>query len=175
VAPGAKLPENGALLLGERARMLGLKRRGAVSANGSCRLLEAANGRVALNLPRDEDWELVPALLGELLLGEAGLGKAGDWTDLARIAATLSVDALLEQGRLLGLAIALDEAVPAPPEPFSIARLGAPRFCGGGAAGGGFFRALDWTVGGIAAGCCWGASSMAKVQASDVTAPLEAP
>ncbi len=127
VAPGAELPENGTLLLGERARMLGLTRRGAISANGSCRLLETANGRVALNLPRDEDWELVPALLGEAVL----LGKAGNWTDLARIAATLPVDALLEQGRLLGLAIALDHAVPAPPQPFSIARLGAPRFSEG--------------------------------------------
>jgi crotonobetainyl-CoA:carnitine CoA-transferase CaiB-like acyl-CoA transferase len=121
VAPGAKLPENGALLLGERARMLGLTRRGVVSANGSCRLVETANGRVALNLPRNEDWELVPALLGEL-------GQAGDWAGLARIAATLPAAALLEQGRLLGLAIALDEAVAAPLEPFSIARLGVSRF-----------------------------------------------
>jgi crotonobetainyl-CoA:carnitine CoA-transferase CaiB-like acyl-CoA transferase len=118
IVPQAALPENGAVLLGERARLLGLTRRGAVSANGSCRLLEVRDGRIALNLPREEDWELVPALLGE---------PAGDWAALARIAATRTQAALLEQGRLLGLAIALDEAPPPPILPFNIEVLGAPR------------------------------------------------
>jgi hypothetical protein len=117
VAPQAMLPQNGALLLGERARLLGLKRQGAVSANGSCRLLDTADGRVALNLPRAEDWELVPALLGE---------PAADWVELARIAATLPAQALLAQGRLLGLAIAPDEQVPLPPAAFRIEQLGVP-------------------------------------------------
>jgi crotonobetainyl-CoA:carnitine CoA-transferase CaiB-like acyl-CoA transferase len=122
IAPDARLPENGALLLGERARFLLLTRRGAVSANGSCRLLEVRDGRIALNLPREEDWELVPALLGE---------PAGDWAALARIAATRPQAALLEQGRLLGLAIAPDQALPSPSAPFSMAPLGEAR-CGGG-------------------------------------------
>lgn len=118
VAPGADLPENGALLLGERARILGLTRQGAVSANGSCRLLDAADGRIALNLPRVEDWELVPALLGE---------AAADWAALARIVAVRPSGELLEQGRLLGLAVALDEAVAAPLAPFRMAQLGVPK------------------------------------------------
>jgi crotonobetainyl-CoA:carnitine CoA-transferase CaiB-like acyl-CoA transferase len=118
VAPGAKLPENGALLLGERARLLGLRRQGAVSANGSCRLLATSDGRIALNLPRAEDWELVPALLGE---------PAADWPGVARLAATQPSAALLAQGRLLGLAIAPDEVAALPPAPFSMAKLGAPR------------------------------------------------
>jgi crotonobetainyl-CoA:carnitine CoA-transferase CaiB-like acyl-CoA transferase len=116
VAPGASLPENAALLLGERARILGLGRQGAISANGSCRLLDAADGRIALNLPRAEYWELVPALLGE---------AAADWPALARIVAMLPAAKLLEQGRLLGLAIALDRQVPAPVAPFSMEQLGA--------------------------------------------------
>lgn len=118
LAPGASLPENGALLLGERARMLGLARQGAVSANGSCHLLSTADGRLALNLPRKEDWELVPALLGE---------PAADWAVLKRIAATHPAAALLEQGRLLGLAIAPDQAVPPPPAPFRMECLAAPK------------------------------------------------
>lgn len=122
VAPGASLPENGAVLLGERARILGLRRQGAVSANGSCHLLDAAGGRIALNLPRAEDWELVPALLGE---------EAADWPSLARIAATRPAAELLQQGRLLGLAIALDGPVPAPVAPFGIQQLGASRPRGG--------------------------------------------
>ena len=118
IAPGADLPENGALLLGERARMLGLTRRGAVSANGSCHLLEAADGRIALNLPRPEDWECVPALLGE---------EAADWAALARVVAQHPVAALLEQGRLLGLAIAQDQPAPPQATPFRLARLAPPR------------------------------------------------
>ena len=118
IAPEAALPENGALLLGERARMLGFMRHGAVSANGSCHLLEAADGRIALNLPRPEDWECVPALLGE---------EAADWAALARIVARRSVAALLEQGRLLGLAIVPDAPVAQPAVPFGLARLAPPR------------------------------------------------
>jgi len=122
VAPGAALPENGAVLLGERARLLGLVRQGAVSANGSCHLLATRDGGIALNLPRAEDWELVEALLGE---------TAVDWPALARIAATRPAGDLLAQGRLLGLAIAPDLATSPPLAPFSVARLGEPRLRAG--------------------------------------------
>lgn len=118
VAPGAVLPASGAALLGERARLLGLRRQGAVSANGSCRLLAALDGRLALNLSRPEDWESVPALLGE---------EAADWAALARIVAMRPVAELLEQGRLLGLAIAPDAAMEPPDAPFGVSQLGAPR------------------------------------------------
>lgn len=122
IAPGAQLPENGALLLGERARILRLTRQGAVSANGSCHLLETADGGIALNLARPDDWELLPALFGM---------AAADWPAVARLAATHPAATLLEQGRLLGLAIAADEALLPPPAPFSIAQFGAPRPCQG--------------------------------------------
>ena len=118
IAPDAVLPENGALLLGERARMLGFSRRGRVSANNSCHLLDSCDGRIVLNLPRVDDWELVPAWLGE---------PASDWTALARITASQPRAALLEQGRLLGLAIAPDQALDPPAAPFVIEQLAAPR------------------------------------------------
>jgi crotonobetainyl-CoA:carnitine CoA-transferase CaiB-like acyl-CoA transferase len=118
IAPGAVLPENGALLLGERARILALVRRGAVSANGSCHLLDTADGRIALNLPRVDDWELLPALLDE---------AAADWAALARAVAARPGAKMLEQGRLLGLAIALDQVAAAPCAPFTMEQLGAPK------------------------------------------------
>lgn len=108
LAPDAALPANGALLLGERARLLGLRRGGRVSANGSCRLLATRSGTVALNLPRPEDWELLPALFG---------GPAEDWSTVARLAAWQERDALIAQGRLLGLAIAADRPTK-PAQPF---------------------------------------------------------
>ncbi len=50
-------------LLGERAATLGLQRLGAMSAGGACRLLDCADGQLALNLPREDDWQLLPAWL----------------------------------------------------------------------------------------------------------------
>ncbi len=117
LSPQALLPENGALLLGERARALGLVRGGRVSANGGCRLLDTADGRIALNLPRADDWALLPALLGAPVL---------DWTALARLVARRPGAALLAQGRLLGLAIAPDQVPPPPPAPFIVEQHAAP-------------------------------------------------
>ncbi len=116
IAPGV-FPNSGALLLGERARLLGLTRKGAISPNGSCRLLETRLGRIALNLPRIEDWELIPALIGE---------PATDWPTLEHIAAKHSATELLAQGRLLGLAIAPDQPMASKP-PFRITRFVNPQ------------------------------------------------
>lgn len=116
IAPGAQLPVSGAALLGERARLLGLGRHGAISANRACRLIAAADGWFALNLPRAEDRELLPALLGE---------PAADWADVDRLAERQDCAALVAQGRLLGLAIA--RAQEAEPVPFTVRRFAAPR------------------------------------------------
>ncbi len=118
LAPGRKFPANGALLLGERARLLGLRRQGGVSPNGSCHLMRTRNGGIALNLPRCEDWELMPALFG---------AAAKNWDAVAGLAAAQDRAALLEQGRLLGLSIAPDEGVRPAPPPFTIERLAPPR------------------------------------------------
>lgn len=114
LVPDTFLPESGALLLGERARLRGLRRQGAVSANGSCRLLAARGGGIALNLPRPDDWEQLPALLGE---------PAEDWAQVTRAVARQERDALLAQGQLLGLAIAADAPARSVP-PFAMEAFG---------------------------------------------------
>jgi hypothetical protein len=103
------LPLNGALLLGERARLLGLRRAGRISPNGSCQLLDAADGRMALSLPRADDW----GLLGALFEGE----EISDWTSVAAAVRDRSARQIVTRGIELGLAIALDQA------PVAVARV----------------------------------------------------
>ena len=83
-------------LLGRR----GLEPQGAVSANGTCRLLPAKDGWVALSLNRPDDWELLPALF------RTDMG-VGDWDAVASgISATLGTD-LEVAATELGLALAV--------------------------------------------------------------------
>ena len=64
-------------LLGERAALAGLRRRGAVSCGGAARLLRCADGWLAVNLPRPDDVELLPAWLAGLPFDPAVLGAPG--------------------------------------------------------------------------------------------------
>jgi crotonobetainyl-CoA:carnitine CoA-transferase CaiB-like acyl-CoA transferase len=86
------------LVLG-RAALRGLRRAGRRSANGSCRLVAAADGWVAINLARPEDFELLPALFEQPLDGDLdrALGEALSRRRSAEV---------VERGRLLGLAVA---------------------------------------------------------------------
>jgi hypothetical protein len=84
--------------LAGRAQILGLGRRGRISPNGSCRLLQATDGWVALNLPRIDDVDLVPALIGRDSLDR--------WSDAASAASESSADDFVARARLLGLAAA---------------------------------------------------------------------
>jgi len=95
---GTRLPFDGAKLLGERAAIAGLPRQGAVSPGGSCRLIACADGWLALNLARDEDWALLPAWLEDEI--------APDWSALETALRRHETAALVEHGRLLGLALA---------------------------------------------------------------------
>lgn len=70
-----------------------------VSANGSCRLLRAGDGWVALNLPRAEDLALVPALLGREPQDEL-------WAAIESLAARSRARSFVARARLLGLAAA---------------------------------------------------------------------
>ncbi|HQR02913.1 MAG: CoA transferase [Proteobacteria bacterium] len=88
---------SGAGLLTERAALYGHTRQGATSPGGSCHLLEARDGVLALNLARDEDRDLLPAWL------EIG---ATDWSSIAAAIASRPLDDLIGRGRLLGLALA---------------------------------------------------------------------
>jgi hypothetical protein len=101
---------DGPALLGERAAILGLTRSGAISPGGSCRLLEAADGWIAVSLARADDLRSIPAWLGE---GEA----AEPWELVASRVAVRSADEIVARARLLGLAaaVAVDPAPAAPP------------------------------------------------------------
>jgi hypothetical protein len=83
-------------LLGERAAIGGFRRNGAISAGGSCRLLRTVDGWLAINLTRQEDWDMVPAWLGH--------PTNADWNAISpKVALRLTAD-LIDQGRALGLA-----------------------------------------------------------------------
>ena len=103
-ADDGALPTGGELL-SERAALAGLTRRGRVSPGGSCRLLDCADGRVALSLARAEDWTAVPAWLAENWRGAA---RPEDWGAIAAAVVSCNVDPVLDRGRLLSLAVAAD-------------------------------------------------------------------
>jgi hypothetical protein len=110
-------------VLTERARLLGLSEPGAVSANGSCRMVRARNGWLAVNLPRESDVEAVPAWIG----GEL---DAEPWSGIAGAAREADADGLVEDAQRLGLPVARVGAVAAatwrPPE-IRMAAGGPPR------------------------------------------------
>ncbi|GFP50880.1 CoA transferase [Mycobacterium kansasii] len=115
-----------ATLLTGRAGLLGLTRRGRVSAGGATRLLAAADGWLAITLSRPDDVAAVPALLQADRLPE------DPWPAIRRWAATSCVSTIIERTRLLDIpAAALGEATAAPPR---IRRLG-PRGAVRGPAG----------------------------------------
>jgi crotonobetainyl-CoA:carnitine CoA-transferase CaiB-like acyl-CoA transferase len=112
---------DGPALLGEHAACFGLVRRGDVSPGGSCRLVRAANGWLAVNLARPDDARAVPAWL------EAE--PAPDvWALVRERVRRRDAALLVERASWLGLPVA--EAGPPPPgEPAwcRVERIGAPR------------------------------------------------
>lgn len=106
-------------LLGERAACAGLVRNGAISAGGACRLLAVRDGTLALNLPREDDWRLLPAWLETEVAG---------WEGIAAAIAGRELGPLLERARLLGLAAAPLAGAPSRAAPWYRCEVrGAPR------------------------------------------------
>lgn len=93
---GSPVEPDWADLVTARAGVLGLQRRGRVSANGTCRLLRGPDGFMALNLPRPEDRAAVDAVVE---------GCAGDdpWEAVQGALAGSSVAEIVERARLLGV------------------------------------------------------------------------
>ena len=91
-------------LLGERAALMGLWRRGATSCGGSCRLLRAAHGFMAVSLARDDDMELVPAWLE---LDTAPASTPAVWSVVAARVADGDPRTLAARAQLMGLPVAL--------------------------------------------------------------------
>ena len=104
-------------LLGERAALLGLRRRGRISAGGSCRLLRVGNGTIAVNLARDEDWASIPAWLQEEGLHDLDASEAA-WEAVAETARMREPEALVDRGRLLGIPLAVSAPPPANATPW---------------------------------------------------------
>jgi hypothetical protein len=96
---GAPTGLDGAGLLGERAALLGLCRRGDVSAGGGTRLLEATDGWVALTLSRPDDLDVVPALVGHAV-------RTDEWDAVGSWARRVSRVEFVARAALLGLPVA---------------------------------------------------------------------
>jgi hypothetical protein len=93
---------DGATLLCERAMRAGLTIPGRTSAGGGCRLFDARDDTVALNLARMADREMLPALF------ETDELDSNDDTAIAAEIARSEAGALVALGRSMGLAIAAE-------------------------------------------------------------------
>ena len=94
------LPKNGAVLLGERARLRRTVRKGRQCAGGYGRLMDTLDGRIALNLVRADDWDLVPAWLEDYIT---------DWDGITAKVTGLPSDYLVERAAEIGLAVSKEE------------------------------------------------------------------
>ncbi|HZQ57099.1 MAG TPA: CoA transferase [Acidimicrobiales bacterium] len=102
--------DDAAVLLGERAAIFGFTRRGRVSCGGGARLLPAADGWVAVALPRPVDRSALPAWLG--------IDPPGDpWPAVALAVAGTERAALVEGARLLEVPCTALGEHPAAPTP----------------------------------------------------------
>lgn len=88
-------------LLGERAAIAGLGRRGQISCGGGTRLLPAGDGWVAVSLPRPDDVDLVPAWLG------VAVDVEDPWPAVVAAARREPARPLIERGASLGLPVAV--------------------------------------------------------------------
>jgi hypothetical protein len=95
-ALGAPLGVDAMSLLTERAGIWSYTRNGRVSCGGATRLLETADGWIALSLTRPDDEDLVPAWIG----------CEPAWPAIETAALRHASAELVHQGRLLGLPIA---------------------------------------------------------------------
>ncbi|CAO5259849.1 CoA transferase [Frankia sp. AgKG'84/4] len=105
---GCRVDLDVARLLGGRAALMGLRRAGVSSANGSCRLLRAADTWIAVSLARPHDVDALDALLGALG-DQAGPAMARPrladtaWTDLARGVSGAAASDVIQIARLLAM------------------------------------------------------------------------
>ena len=97
---GRTVVVDGPALMGERAALTGMSRNGDTSVGGSARFVQAADGWIVLNLPRPEDVESLPALVGQSL-------SADDWPMIADGIASLSSAEVVETATLLGIPAAV--------------------------------------------------------------------
>ena len=114
LAPRASLPNSGAQLMGERSRLSKTLRQCRKSAGGYGRLLDTVDGRIALNLVRDDDWDLIPAWLEDDIT---------DWEGITDHVKTRETDSLVLRATEIGLAVSKDDLPPIPATWYSAAHL----------------------------------------------------
>jgi crotonobetainyl-CoA:carnitine CoA-transferase CaiB-like acyl-CoA transferase len=98
---GGDLEVDGASLLGERAAIAGLGRRGLSSCGGASRLLPAADGWVVVSLTRTSDFETLPAWLGRPW--RSGPGGGDPWAAVAGYVALHRGADVVDSAQLLGI------------------------------------------------------------------------
>lgn len=106
-----------ALGVSDRTEHLPLAPPGVVSPNGACRMVEAADGWIAVNLARDEDRDLIPAWL------RGDIGEDA-WRQIVRLAPERTRTSLVADATLLGLPVAAVGEVAADQMDSSSATLG---------------------------------------------------
>ena len=89
-------------LMAERSLLLELAFKQGISAGGSCHLLSTLERPIAINLPRESDWELIPAWLE---CNDDALRQPGNWDALEAHLGSRG-PGLVARGRELGLAVA---------------------------------------------------------------------
>ncbi|MDX2273995.1 MAG: CoA transferase [Hyphomonadaceae bacterium] len=94
----------------DRSDSIALESPGEWSPNRSCRMIEARDGWIAANLPREDDLQSVPALLEREIAGDA-------WEALIEGACELTCAELVARAQVLSLAIAQVGETPAPTAP----------------------------------------------------------
>jgi hypothetical protein len=97
-AAGVPVILDGRALLAERAALTGARRQGSLSAGGSCHLLAAADGVVAVSLARPDDAALVAAMVEHDLTGSPR-------DEMSAWAAGRPTREVVAAGALLGLAV----------------------------------------------------------------------
>ena len=101
----------GAGLLYERAYLMATSP--ATYLFSSCKLLKCKDGVLAVNLPRESDWEMIPAWLGPWC-NEVTVAQE-DWDTLEQFCQSIEAGDLIDQANILGLAVSLaDQLSPAP-------------------------------------------------------------
>ncbi|HWC34057.1 MAG TPA: CoA transferase [Mycobacteriales bacterium] len=97
-----------ARVLSERAAYMGLRRNGRTSAGGASRLLDAADGSLAMTLSREDDFAALPALTG------GDVPATDPWPAVVDWVARTSAAEVVARAELLGLAAGVvDSSVPA--------------------------------------------------------------
>ena len=105
----------------DRGTELVLRPPGLWSANRSARMLQAANGWLAVNLPRRDDLELLPAWLEREVEGDP-------WRTLTVAARSKECTELRDRARLLGLPVSIVGEVAPLQIPVRMQRLGEKRY-----------------------------------------------